>query len=227
MNKIAPFILALSIVFASCSSNENEGLNNTPENLLKSYTLKRDANGAYSIDFNTTNNTDVTTVKNVDSSNEIILSETNNNTENKHSNEFAIENDQLKIGFLESNKGKRTKISIEDENITFAKGGVTEFLNSYSITQKTDGTFQLNFKVNNNVITEFIYNKDIETYEVHLSNGETNQKDFSRIINVSENVLRLDFVNHKKVSEKNHSKESEFVTSSKPKVIIGGADDFV
>ena len=228
MNKITPFILALSIILGSCSSNENEGLINTQEKLLKSYTLKRDANGAYSIDFNTTNNTDVTTVKNVDSSNEIILSEANHNTASKHSNNFAIENDQLKIGFLESNKGKRTKISIEDENITFAKGGVTEFLNSYSITQKTDGTFQLNFKVNDNVTTEFIYNEDTETYEVHLSNGDNKQKDFSRIINASsENILRLDFVNHKKIHEKSLSRESGFVTNSKPKVVIGGADDFV
>ncbi|WP_299159332.1 hypothetical protein [uncultured Tenacibaculum sp.] len=198
MNKITPLILALSLIFASCSSNENEGLINTQENLLKSYTLKRDANGAYSIDFKTTNNTDVTTVKNVDASNEIILSEANHNTENNHRNDFAIKNDQLKIGFLEANKGKRTKIFIEDENITFAKGGITEFLNSYSITKKTDGTFHLDFKVNDNVTTEFVYNEDIETYEIHLSNGLSKQKEFSRQLNISSNnLLKLDFVNHK------------------------------
>lgn len=198
MNKFTPFILALSIILGSCSSNENEGLINTQEKLLKSYTLKRDANGAYSIDFKTTNNTDVTTVKNVDSSNEIILSEANRNTASKHSNDFAIENDQLKIGFLESNKGKRTKISVQDENITFAKKGVTEFLNSYSITKNSDGTYNLDFKVNDDVITEFIYNEDIETYEIHLSKGTSKQKEFSRQLKTSSNnLLKLDFVNHK------------------------------
>lgn len=216
MNKITPLILALSLIFASCSSNENEGLINTQENLLKSYTLKRDANGAYSVDFKTTNNTDVTTVKNVDDSNEIILSEANNNTANKHNSDFSIENDQLKIGFLEANKGKRTKIYIEDENITFAKG-VTEFLNSYSITKKEDDTFQLNFKVNENVSTEFIYNEDIETYEVHLSNGESKQKEFSRGLKIPlSGIIKINFVNHKYQGK---SSNVEFL-EEKPRAII-------
>ena len=223
MNKFTPFLLAISLVFASCSSNENEELDNIPqENLLQSYTLKRDANGAYSIDFNTTDNTAVTAVKNIDKSNEIILSEAKHKTTTKHSNDFSIENDELKIGFLEANKGKRTQISVEDENITFAKGGITEFLSSYSITKNEDGTFLLNFKVNDNVATDFIYNEDIETYEVHLSNGTAKQKDFSRTVNISsEDLLKLDFVNHKYSGKS----EDAIATIHKPRIIIGGEDD--
>ncbi len=222
MNKITPFFLVLlSIIFTSCSSDETEVLNNTPEKLLQSYTLKRDANGAYSIDFNTTNNTDVTTVRNIDKSNEIILSEVNHNTASKHSNDFSNESDQLKIGFSETNKGKRTQISIEDENSTFAKGGVTEFLNSYSISKNEDGTFQLSFKVNENVATEFLYNEDIETYEVHLSNGEAKQKYFSRQIEMTqESVLKIDFVNHK-YSGKN---ETAATPKRKPRVGIDNGE---
>ncbi|PKH50467.1 hypothetical protein CXF68_07060 [Tenacibaculum sp. Bg11-29] len=196
MYKIAPFFLLLTIVFTSCSSNQVETLSNPQEKLLQSYTLKRDVNGAYSIDFNTTNNTDVVTVKN--KSNDIILSEVNRKTASNHSNKFSIENDQLKIGFLDENRGKRTRISVEDDNITLAKGGVTEFLNSYNITKKEDGTFLLNFKVNDNVTTTFVYNEDKQAYEVHLSNGKSKQKNFSRTINTpSANLIRLDFVNHK------------------------------
>ncbi len=217
MKNLTPYILILSIIFTSCSSNENEVLEKTQEKLLQSYTLKRDANGAYSIDFNTTNNTDVTAVKNTDNSNEIILSEVNHKTATKHSNNFNIENDYLKIGFLEANKGKRTKISIEDENPTFAKG-VTKFLNSYSITKNTDGTFQLNFKVNDNVTTDFVYNEDIETYEVHLSKGNTVKKEFSRELTLkSDKTLKLDFVNHI-YSGKSESK-SEYVVK-RPRQII-------
>ena len=204
MKKVAPYFLALtlSIVFASCSNNDTEVLDSTPENLLQSYTLKRDSNGTYSIEFNTSDNTDVTSVTNTDNSKEIILAETAQKTATKHSNDFSIENDQLKIGFLETNNGKRTKIYVEDENITFAKG-VTEFLNSYSVTANGDGTYQLNFEVNDNVTTDFVYNEETETYEIHLASGETVQKDFSRQMEkISEKPLKINFVNHKDYSAK-------------------------
>lgn len=199
MKKFTPYFLALglSVIFASCSSNEAEVIENNPENLLQSYTLKRDATGAYSIDFNTTNNTDVTTVTNVDNSKEIILAETPQKTASKHSNDLSIENDHLKIGFFEANNGKKTNIYIEDENITFAKG-ITEFLNSYSVTANENGTYQLDFTVNDNVTTDFIYNEDLETYEIHLANGTASQKKFSRELKMNSNrVLKLDFVNYK------------------------------
>ncbi|MEE4001021.1 hypothetical protein V1T75_11805 [Tenacibaculum sp. FZY0031] len=199
MKKFTPYFLALSlsVIFASCSSNEAEVIENNPENLLQSYTLKRDASGAYSIDFNTTDNTDVTTVTNVDNSKEIILAETPQKTATKHSNGFSIENDHLKIGFLETNNGKRKNIYIEDENITFAKG-ITEFLNSYSITANEDGTYQLDFTVNDNVNTDFVYNENLDVYEIHLSAGESLQKTFSRHFEMnSDKMLKLDFVNHK------------------------------
>ncbi|CAM1350407.1 hypothetical protein [Tenacibaculum crassostreae] len=221
MKKITPYFLALSlsIFFASCSSNETEVLDNNPEKLLQSYTLKRDANGAYSIDFNTSNNTDVTTVTNVDNSKEIILAETAQKTATRHSNDFSIENDQLKIGFLESNNGKKTKIYVEDENITFAKG-VSEFLSTYSITANEDGTYQLNFTVNDNVATDFTYNEELETYEVHLSNGTSTQKTFSRQLEMNSvsKMLKLDFVNHKYSGKT----EEEVAVERKPKSIIIG-----
>ncbi|RKF02772.1 hypothetical protein C8N26_2618 [Tenacibaculum lutimaris] len=220
MKKITPYFLALSLsfLFASCSSNETEVVEGTPENLLQSYTLKRDATGAYSIDFNTTNNTDVTTVTNADNSKEIILAEVAQKTATKHSNDFSIENDQLKIGFLEANRGRTTKIYVEDDNITFAKG-VTEFLNSYSITANGDGTYQLNFTVNDNVITDFVYNENIETYEVHLSNGETQQKIFSRQLEKnSSKTLNINFVNHKQLLNKGESIES--LVTTRPIIIL-------
>ncbi len=223
MKKITPYFLTLclSILFASCSSNETEAINeSTPENLLQSYTLKRDANGAYSIDFNTTNNTDVTTVTNTDNSKEIILTDVAQKTATKHSNAFSIENDQLKIGFLEASNGKRTKIYVEDDNITFAKG-VTKFLNSYSISANQDGTYQLNFTVNDNVTTDFVYNEEIETYEVHLSNGNASQKTFSRQLEMDfeSKTLKLDFVNHKYAGKT----ETSDVERKPKSIIIGDA----
>lgn len=221
MRKIAPYFLALSLVFASCSSNEGEIIDNNQsgQKLLKSYTLKRDGSGAYSIDFDVQNNTEVATFKGKGNSNDIVLSESQTAKKKSYSNEYAIENDQLKIGFIENNSGKKTNISVTDDNITFAKGTVTEFLNSYSVSSNEDGTFQLNFKVNDNVQTEFIYNEEREIYEVHLSLGQSIQKEFSRELKVnSEETIKLIFYNHKNASKSDTDQVAK--AEEKPVIVI-------
>ncbi|MCD8405955.1 hypothetical protein LNI96_09885 [Tenacibaculum dicentrarchi] len=230
MIKLIPFLVASTLILTSCSSNQTEAPSAPQQKLLESYSLKRDANGAYSIDLKTTNYTDVTSLKNSENTNEIILSEASNKTAKKYSNNFLIENEQLVIGFLDANKGNRKKITIEDQNSNLSKRNITEFLNSYSVTENNDGTYLLSFKVNNNVATTFTYNQEIATYEVHLSEGNTTQKDFSETIALSpnENTLRIDFVNHK------YSTINKGITSSrkamgaygrKPRIIIVNGND--
>ncbi|WP_370398282.1 hypothetical protein [Tenacibaculum dicentrarchi] len=230
MIKLIPFLVASTLILTSCSSNQTEAPSAPQQKLLESYSLKRDANGAYSIDLKTTNYTDVTSLKNSENTNEIILSEASNKTAKKYSNNFLIENEQLVIGFLDANKGNRKKITIEDQNSNLSKRNITEFLNSYSVTENNDGTYLLSFKVNNNVATTFTYNQEIATYEVHLSEGNTTQKDFSETIALSpnENTLRIDFVNHK------YSTINKGITSSrkamgaygrKPRIIIETGED--
>ncbi|WP_431164623.1 hypothetical protein [Tenacibaculum halocynthiae] len=219
MNKITPLFLALTLIFASCSSTENDAeLLQKNETKLKSYTLKRDANGRYSIDFDVKENTEVNTFKNSDKSNEIILSEAVQKQAQKHSNNFNLENDFLKIGFLEESNGKKTQITVEDENITFAKKGVTEFLNNYSVTKNDDGTFNLDFEVNNNVQTEFIYNELKEIYEVHLSSGLSKKQFFSKSLEITtSNILKINFVNHKHSARTEQQME---IAERKPRVVI-------
>ncbi|WP_435264023.1 hypothetical protein [Tenacibaculum sp. nBUS_03] len=221
MNKITPLFLALSLIFASCSSNENDvELLQKNETKLKSYTLKRDANGRYSIDFDVKENTEVNTFKNPDKSNKIILSEAKQETAKKHSNNFNLENDFLKIGFLEESNGKKIQITVEDENITFAKKGVTEFLNNYSVTKNEDESFTLDFEVNNNVQTKFVYNEKEDIYEVHLSNGLAKNKKFSRVLQTpNNNILKVNFVNHKSFPRSQENLTT--MIDRKPKLEIG------
>ena len=44
-------VASLTLVFSSCSTNENILPEQQSEDLLKTYTIKRDATGAYSIDY--------------------------------------------------------------------------------------------------------------------------------------------------------------------------------
>ena len=222
MKKLCVGLLTIvfALSFASCSTNENE-LEAPQQSLLKSYKLKRDANGAYSIDYNVAENTNSITHKNYTSStNEIHLSKTAVDSKDKYREVFPLENNKLKIGFFDAETGKRSSLSIEDENITFARGNSNNgnFLKTYDLTLDEDGSIQLDFEVNSNIVTDFVYNEDLEIYEIHLSKGTSSEKVFSRSIEVPDNgILKIDFVNHKF-----SGRGTSDVVEKKPRVVLDG-----
>ncbi len=218
MKKLSVGFLAivLALSFASCSTNETD-FEIPQESLLKQVKLQRDASGAYFVDYVVANNTIPDVRKDVTSlTNEVHLNKVNHDTKDQYRNDFTLDNNTLRVGFFDNETGKQMRFSVEDENITFAKGISTKFLKEYGITSNTDGTIQLDFEVNSNVKTEFIYNGDLATYEVHLSKGTSSDSKFTRTLTVPDTgVLRLDFVNHNLLG-----KGLAESTSTIPRVII-------
>ncbi len=218
MRKLSVGFLAivLALSFASCSTNETD-LEIPQEPLLKQVKLQRDASGAYFVDYVVANNTIPDVRKDVTSlTNEVHLNKVNHDTKDQYRNNFTLDNNTLRVGFFDNETGKQMKFSIEDENITFAKGISTKFLKEYGLISNTDGTIQLDFEVNSNVKTEFIYNDDLATYEVHLSKGTSSESKFSRTLDIPDTgVLKLDFVNHKMLG-----KGLEEAVERKPAIII-------
>ncbi|WKD86024.1 hypothetical protein KCTC32516_01375 [Polaribacter huanghezhanensis] len=218
MKKLSVGILAivLAFSFASCSTNET-GLETPQAPLLKQVQLKRDASGAYSVDYVVASNTLPDVHKNMNSlMNEVHLNKVSQDTKDQYRNDFMLDNNTLRIGFFDNETGKQMKFSIEDENITFAKGSTTKFLKEYKLSTNKDGSIQLDFEVNNNIKTEFVFNKDSATYEVHLSKGTSSDSKFSRTLTVPDTgVLKLDFVNHNLLG-----KGLAESTSTIPRVII-------
>ena len=216
-------VIILTFSFASCSTNESD-FEIPQEPLLKQAKLKRDASGAYSVDYVVANNTTSDVHKNINSlTNEVHLSKVNHDTKDQYRNDFVLENNKLRIGFFDNLTGKKMKFSIEDKNITFAKGVRTEFLKEYGLTTNIDGTFQLDFEVSSNVKTDFVFNESIATYEVHLSRGTSSESKFSRTLEVPDTgILKLDFVNHKKLFNKGLLLEgiTEEIVTKVPRVII-------
>jgi hypothetical protein len=71
-------------------------------------------------------------------------------------------------------------------------------LKTYGLATNNDGTIQLDFEVNNNVVTDFVYNEELAIHEVHLKKGTATDKVFSRSITIPDTgVLKIDFINHK------------------------------
>ena len=219
MKKLSTGFLAtvLAFSFASCSTSES-GLEIPQEPLLKQVQLQRDASGAYSVDYSVANNTASDLYKDINSlTNEIHLSKVNQDTKDQYRNDFTLDNNTLRVGFFDNETGKKIKFSIEDENIIFAKGNTTEFLKKYGLSTNNDGSFQLDFEVNKNITTNFVYNEDLATYEVHLAKGNSSENKFSRTLTMPDTgVLKLDFVN-KKLLGKGMAEES---LQKIPRIII-------
>ncbi|NVK53327.1 MAG: hypothetical protein HWD85_10370 [Flavobacteriaceae bacterium] len=222
MKKLSVALLALVIALssASCTMNDTDPYVAPQETLLKKAKLKRDASGAYSVDYVVAENT--VSNKRLDASsltNEIHLSKVNHNTEANLREDFTLDNNKLSIGFIDGESGKYTKLSVEDENIKFAKGESKEFLKTYELSVNEDGTILLDFEVKDNIEVDFQYNDKKEAYEIHLSKGTTNETKFSRTFPKSEDdkPVKLDFVNHHKLYGKGLTAE---YTVSKPVIVV-------
>ncbi|QOD60541.1 hypothetical protein H9I45_14535 [Polaribacter haliotis] len=224
--KLLTYVLATAFVFTSCSNNES--LLPEPESisLLKSFKIKRDAKGDYSVDYNLPDN--VRTEKIVNdkkNSSQVYLYSSNEGISRKESQNLIVDGNELKVGFVDTNTNNNPYILIEDDNISYAKGKNEEMLSEYSIASNEDGTFSLDFKVNNNVTVDFVYNESKNIYEIHLEAGKASSKSYSRTLTKQESkVLKIDFVNHKANAKFSSKAAGETAIRRKPRVSVGNGE---
>ena len=215
--------LVLAFSFTSCSTNETD-FETPQEPLLKKAKLKRDASGAYSVDYVVADKTVSDTRKDVSSlTNEFHLSKVGFDTKDQYREDLTLNDNKLRIGFFDNETGKSMKLTIEDENITLAKGKSTKYLKTYGLETNNDGTIQLDFEVNDNVSVDFVYNEELAIHEVHLRKGSSANKVFSRSLTIPDTgILKLDFVNHKLLG-----KSMSELAERKPVIVIDdGSDNF-
>jgi hypothetical protein len=118
-------------------------------------------------------------------------------TKESYREDLNLSENKLSVGFFDDMLDKSTKFTIEDEDISFAKGSTNKYLKTYSLTSKGDGTIQLDFEVNDNVSTTVTYNSLLGVYEVHLTKGASDVQVFSKAIDIPlTKILKIDFVNH-------------------------------
>lgn len=220
-NSLLVFAIIASLIFSSCSSNE-EGMIPTDSNakLLKNFTVKRDASGAYSLDFNVTENTKVDKVANQNlNSSEFYLYSSENNATTKIAEQLLIDNSQLKVGFIDANSKNNTNLTVYDDNIKLAKGDLNSKLKSYSVTKNDDGLYDVVFEVKNNVAVKYAFNEKEDAFEIHLTNGKSADANFSTTLEKKEGKpLTIVFVNY--VGNTNAKSESTDLTPIRKPVII-------
>ena len=219
------FATALLLVFTSCSSEDSLITNEQNSNLLKSFKVKRDANGAYSLDADLSQNAKIDKVLDADTnSSKFYLYSTDNQTQNNFSENLLIDNNKFKVSLIETNTQRKHNITIEDDIKSLSmKNDKKLMLETYDISGNEEGNFNLNFSVKNNVNVSFILNEDTNTYEVHLEKGKGQQNNFSRVLVKNDGeLLKLVFVNH--VNNQN-AKSSSITTIRKPKIIIDHGEE--
>ena len=200
MKKINLFTLSglFSLLLFSCSTNETDISKNQSLDLLKTYTINRDINGSYSLDYNLNSNVETENVIDFKTNtNKIYLYSSDKQSSRKVTQELLIDGTQLKVGFVDTNTDKSHNITISDDNLTVAQKTDNKKLKDYNISSNSDGTYTLDFSVNKKVRVDFVFNEEIETYEVHLEEGKTGELNFSRVLEKQEGkALKIDFLNH-------------------------------
>ena len=229
MKRIKFFAIAVivSAVFTSCSSDDSMLPLEQKNELLKTYKLKRDASGAYSVDLNIDSNVKVNSVKDATTNTtELYLNLTDDNFTQKSNLQSGLffDDENFKVDFISENSNKVPSISVFDDNVTYVQKSDTSFLKEFSITKNENGTYELDFKVIDNVSVDFVYNENINAYEIHLeanlkSQGNLN---FSRTLEKeSDKLLQIHFVNHLNESAKGAAES----TKRKPIIIIDEGED--
>ena len=230
MNKIKLVAISLLafLAFSSCSSDELLSPEETSEELFKTYQLKRDINGAYSLDINVEDNVSIDKVKNsTNNTNEFHLSSSNSKVAQKsyYGSDLWFDNDNFRIEYITENSNKTPSISVMDDNVRYNKKGDDELLKEYSITKNEEGSYDLEFRVKNNTGVDFVYDSENDVYEVHLDPNVTSEGNntYSRTFEKTdgEELLQIHFVNHTGGSAKGEAN----VTERRPVIIIDDGEN--
>ena len=225
ITKLLPFVVLSLFILSACSNSENLLSETEQKNSLKSYKVKRDASGAYSLDYELENDVKSQNVKNLETNtNEFHLYQSDFSGSSKQTQELFIDGKQLNIGFLDTRTNRESRVTIEDDNVssikTMAKS--TKMLAEYSITTNEEGVFNLEFKVKNQVAVDFVFDEETSIYEIHLKEGKSTETAFSRnLTKATDAPLKIDFVSHTNndASAKGGAARS-FEERRKPRIVV-------
>jgi len=222
------FVLITTLIFSSCSQDDTTFLEEPSSELFGKVMLSRNASGAYTLDLETSN--DVTSsFSNDDKANSLdidLFSDTGAVSEIISESVSTGSQDQFLLNFKNTITNRTFKLTVHDKDIQFSRTELNEeedHLNSYSIVDNGDDTFDLNFTVDALVDVDFTQDEDTGEYLIHLEPGEGSQSEFSMTFERQEGqTTDIAFVNY-------YSSESARVTTStsrirRPKVSVGESD---
>ena len=222
------FVLITTLIFSSCSQDDTTFLEEPSSELFGKVMLSRNASGAYTLDLETSN--DVTSsFTNDDKANSLdidLFSDTGAVSEIISEPVSTGSQDQFLLNFKNTITNRTFKLTVQDKDIKFSRTELNEeedHLNSYSVVDNGDNTFDLNFSVDALIEVDFTQDEDTGEYLIHLEPGEGSQTDYSMTFERQEGqTTDIAFVNY-------YSSDSGRVTTStnrrrRPEVSVGESD---
>jgi len=219
------FLVTFTLLFSACSTNETLLSEEQSSDLLDTYKIGRDENGAYFLDYSLKENTQTETVidQSTNTKNIYLYSSDNNSSKRKFTQDLTIEDNQFNVGFVNMKSDHQPQISIVDDNRFLAKSSEVNKLNKYSVSRNKEGIFILDFSVKNDVRVDFVFNEESKIYEIHLEQGKSSETVFSRVLEkVNGQALKFDFINHNKTFKTGDDPDDPdgLEVNRKPRIII-------
>lgn len=222
------FVLITTLIFSSCSQDETTFLEEPSSELFGKVMLSRNASGAYILDLETSNDV-ASSITNDDKANSLDI--------DLYSDEGAVKEiisepvstgseDHFLLNLKNTITNRTFKLTVHDKDIKFSRTELNEeedHLNSYSVVDNGDNTFDLNFTVDSSIDVDFTQDEDTGEYLIHLEPGEGSQSEFSMTFERQDGqTTDIAFLNY-------YSSESGRVTTStntrrRPKVSVGQSD---
>ena len=173
-------LLLITVGFSSCTQEDSTFLEEpTAQVLLKSFTLNKSTSGDYSLDYQLNNGAASDNVLDAKTNTSNIYLYSSENVSKSIKNEgIALKDGELRISFNDTEKHKKHSITVLDEEIKASRSEDDTdlgYLNSYSVTTNNDGTFTLDFKVNEWVVVDYIFDLcDGYQYSDSRTSGKAN-----------------------------------------------------
>tara|TARA_B100000780_G_C21047741_1_gene420641 strand:- start:283 stop:978 length:696 start_codon:yes stop_codon:yes gene_type:complete len=226
---LTTFAIIMTILFSSCSQEENIFLEEASTDLFGKVTLSRDASGGYSMDLETNN--DIASSINIDKKNVLdvdIYSSLGEKKQNTFEDLYIGEEDRFSVKLNNTITNNSTRLTVYDKEIVFTKNENQDdnYLTSYSITDNGNNTYDLEFSVDTNIEVSFIQNEDTDEYEIHLEQGNGTQYNFSRTFTrATDEELKIVFVNYSDESGRNTTSDNS--DNRKPVIVVDNGEDNV
>ena len=217
---LTSLLIIITLGFSSCTQEESTFLEEPTSAIFGKLVVSRDDSGAYSMDLKTKDDiaSDIA-VNNKGNGKDIYLYNSLGENPNNVKEDLSFgKQDSFSIGIENTISNNKSRLTIFDDDIQFAKTETEEdHLNSYSITDNGNGTYDLAFTVDANIEVDFIQNEDTGVYEIHLEPGNGTQSNFSRTFTKETGSdLEIVFVNYFE-SEDDRSVAVKIV---KPKTVV-------